>query len=261
MLDRLEASRAALDESVRAQRQLVADASHELRTPVTSLRTNIEVLLAGAELDRRGPPPAARRRGRAERGAERARRRPDRAGARRPASRGRAEDVRLDRRRRGVARPLRVATRPDVRFDDDARARDGRGRPRAPRARDQQPARQRRPPLSAGRRRSRCSVDRDGVARARPRRPGSIRADLPHVFDRFFRGANARGRQGSGLGSRDRPPGRRAARRLRSVPRTRRRRRDLHIRLPTVPDAETPPVLWSAAAEEQAGPATAGDRR
>ena len=51
MLDRLEASRAALDESVRAQRQLVADASHELRTPVTSLRTNIEVLLAGAELD------------------------------------------------------------------------------------------------------------------------------------------------------------------------------------------------------------------
>ncbi len=46
MLERLEGSRAALDESVRAQRQLVADASHELRTPVTSLRTNIEVLLA-----------------------------------------------------------------------------------------------------------------------------------------------------------------------------------------------------------------------
>jgi two-component system, OmpR family, sensor histidine kinase MprB len=41
MLDRLEGSRSALDESVRAQRQLVADASHELRTPVTSLRTNI----------------------------------------------------------------------------------------------------------------------------------------------------------------------------------------------------------------------------
>jgi two-component system, OmpR family, sensor histidine kinase MprB len=34
----------ALEESVRAQRQLVADASHELRTPLTSLRTNIEVL-------------------------------------------------------------------------------------------------------------------------------------------------------------------------------------------------------------------------
>ncbi|MGI9183501.1 MAG: sensor histidine kinase, partial [Solirubrobacteraceae bacterium] len=51
MLDRLEGSRAALDESVRAQRQLVADASHELRTPVTSLRTNIEVLLENPQLE------------------------------------------------------------------------------------------------------------------------------------------------------------------------------------------------------------------
>jgi two-component system sensor histidine kinase MprB len=34
----------ALEDSLRAQRQLVADASHELRTPLTSLRTNIEVL-------------------------------------------------------------------------------------------------------------------------------------------------------------------------------------------------------------------------
>lgn len=34
----------ALDSSVRAQRQLVADASHELRTPLTSLTTNLELL-------------------------------------------------------------------------------------------------------------------------------------------------------------------------------------------------------------------------
>jgi two-component system sensor histidine kinase MprB len=45
MLDRLQASRTALDRSVLDQRQLVADASHELRTPVTSLRTNAEILL------------------------------------------------------------------------------------------------------------------------------------------------------------------------------------------------------------------------
>lgn len=34
----------SLERSVEAQRQLVADASHELRTPLASLRTNIEVL-------------------------------------------------------------------------------------------------------------------------------------------------------------------------------------------------------------------------
>jgi two-component system sensor histidine kinase MprB len=37
----------ALDRSQRAQRQLVADASHELRTPVTSVRANIELLADG----------------------------------------------------------------------------------------------------------------------------------------------------------------------------------------------------------------------
>jgi two-component system, OmpR family, sensor histidine kinase MprB len=44
MLDALERSMGALDASVHAQRQLVADASHELRTPITRLRTNIEIL-------------------------------------------------------------------------------------------------------------------------------------------------------------------------------------------------------------------------
>ena len=58
MLDTLEGSRAALDDSVEAQRRLVADASHELRTPVTSLRTNVEVLLGRRRAARR----AARRR-------------------------------------------------------------------------------------------------------------------------------------------------------------------------------------------------------
>ena len=50
MLASLGESVAALDASVAAQRQLVADASHELRTPLTSLRTNIEVLEGSTEL-------------------------------------------------------------------------------------------------------------------------------------------------------------------------------------------------------------------
>jgi two-component system sensor histidine kinase MprB len=42
---------AALEESHRTQRQLIADASHELRTPVASLRTNLEVLLRNPDID------------------------------------------------------------------------------------------------------------------------------------------------------------------------------------------------------------------
>ncbi len=53
MLGALDGTMRALDESARAQRQLVADASHELRTPVTSLRTNIEFLQQSSDLDPR----------------------------------------------------------------------------------------------------------------------------------------------------------------------------------------------------------------
>ncbi len=45
----------ALEESQRAQRQLVADASHELRTPVATIRTNLEVLARNPDM-----PPAER---------------------------------------------------------------------------------------------------------------------------------------------------------------------------------------------------------
>lgn len=45
MLDRLEGYRHDLQRSIADQRNLVADASHELRTPVTSLRMNAELLL------------------------------------------------------------------------------------------------------------------------------------------------------------------------------------------------------------------------
>ena len=40
----------ALEDSQRAQRQLVADASHELRTPLATIRTNLEVLARNPDL-------------------------------------------------------------------------------------------------------------------------------------------------------------------------------------------------------------------
>ena len=51
MLAALETSAAALGASLESQRRLIADTSHELRTPITSLRTNIEVLHSIDRLD------------------------------------------------------------------------------------------------------------------------------------------------------------------------------------------------------------------
>jgi signal transduction histidine kinase len=44
MLDRLESSTEQLEASLQLQRQFVGDASHQLRTPLTSLRGNVELL-------------------------------------------------------------------------------------------------------------------------------------------------------------------------------------------------------------------------
>ncbi|MFP5363778.1 MAG: sensor histidine kinase [Thermoleophilia bacterium] len=197
MLDALERSRRALDHSVHSQRQLVADASHELRTPVTSLRTNIEVLLAEqGELagdDRRRLLEDVR----AEteeltalitdvielaRGDE-------------PLSR--TDDVQFDHVvAEAVARARR--RRPGTSFDDRLEPTLVEGvSERLGRAVDNLLD-------NAAKHAPQGTVVevalRDGELTVRDHGPGISPDDRPHVFDRFYRGAAARGRPGSGLG-------------------------------------------------------------
>jgi two-component system, OmpR family, sensor histidine kinase MprB len=51
MLDAIEGSQEALTRSLTAQSQLIADTSHELRTPIASLRTDVESLIDHPELE------------------------------------------------------------------------------------------------------------------------------------------------------------------------------------------------------------------
>ncbi|HWD85636.1 MAG TPA: HAMP domain-containing sensor histidine kinase [Solirubrobacteraceae bacterium] len=196
MLERLATSRAALDDSVRSQRQLVADASHELRTPVTSLRTNIEVLLAGGELGE-----DERRRlldDVVEQSEELSRLVNDLI----EVSRGdlppdSVEDIRLDHVvEEAVVRAQRNAQ--DTEFVTALEPIVVRGSAeRLGRAvnnlvdnaaRHNDPGR----PVEV-------SVDAHGV-RVRDHGGGIDPQDLPYIFDRFYRGANSRASQGSGLG-------------------------------------------------------------
>jgi two-component system sensor histidine kinase MprB len=189
MLDRVQASQAA-------QRQLVADASHELRTPVTSLRTNMEVLLAGSEL---------------EEGERRALLR-DMVGQSQELS-GLVGDLIELARGDGADPPLE-----DVALDvlvaeavERARRHAGGIRFRA----ELEPCVIQGVPDRLGRAVNNVLdnaaahsppggvvdvVLRDGVLEVRDRGPGVPADELPHLFDRFFRGAHARERHGSGLG-------------------------------------------------------------
>jgi two-component system, OmpR family, sensor histidine kinase MprB len=196
MIERLQGSRAALDDSVRAQRQLVADASHELRTPVTSLRTNIEVLLAGGELsedDRRRLLSDV-----VEQSEELSALVNDLIElARGDLPVETAEDVRLDRVvEESVARARRNT--PDVTFVPTLEPVIVDGAPeRLGRAVNNllDNAARHSPPGG----KVEVVVDSSGV-RVRDHGSGIAPEDLPYVFDRFFRGTNSRGRQGSGLG-------------------------------------------------------------
>jgi two-component system sensor histidine kinase MprB len=185
-----------LERSIASQRQLVADASHELRTPITSLRTNIEVLADAEAL-----PPDERARLLADveeqitelgmlvadlielaRGDE-----PNRE----------PEDVRLDdlvdeavRRARRHAPGVEFTTHFAPAVVDGTRERLARAVNNLldNAARHSPPA----GPVDV-------SVGPFGV-RVRDHGTGIDPDDLPHLFDRFYRGASARGRPGSGLG-------------------------------------------------------------
>jgi two-component system, OmpR family, sensor histidine kinase MprB len=197
MIERLQISRDALDQSVRAQRQLVADASHELRTPITSLRTNIEVLLEQGD---------------ALTGEDRYRLLADVLEqseelstligdvielARGDLPISSAEDIRLDRI---VDESLIRARRdfPHIHYESSLEPVIVEGIPeRLHRAINNllDNAAHHSPQDGV----VEVVVNREGVL-VRDHGGGIDEADLPYVFDRFFRGANSRNRQGSGLG-------------------------------------------------------------
>jgi two-component system sensor histidine kinase MprB len=190
----------ALERSVAAQRHLIADAGHELRTPIASLRANIQVLQEAERL-----PPHELESLRVDVVAEldeltalvgdvvELARAGDGAGARADAP---LDDVRLDH---VVEHALqRARRRGDVRFEADLQPTLLRGNgQRIERAVSNllDNARKFSPPgglVEVGL--------KDGELSVRDHGPGFAESDLPFVFDRFYRSDAARGLPGSGLG-------------------------------------------------------------
>jgi signal transduction histidine kinase len=185
---------AALDESAGAQRRLVADASHELRTPLTSLITNLELL---AEQPDDPNAPALTAAALAEAAELRVLVSDLVELARDGAASFHVEDVRLDLVADRVA--ARAASRmPGLRYELDCRPTLVRGDPDAlERAIGNlvDNALKWSPPGG----RIRVSAAR-GIVEVSDDGPGIPPADLPFVFDRFYRSAAARALPGSGLG-------------------------------------------------------------
>jgi two-component system sensor histidine kinase MprB len=186
----------ALEDSAQAQRRLVSDASHELRTPLTSLRTNIEVLSRDETL-----PPGDREQllqdvteqltemtALIAELVELAR------GDQTPAE---PEDVRLDLVTADAIERTR-RNRPGVSFEPDLEESMVHGVPSTiERAISNllDNAAKWSPPKGT----VEVTV-RDGELTVRDHGPGIDEADLPFVFDRFYRAPSARGLPGSGLG-------------------------------------------------------------
>ena len=185
----------ALERSVQAQRHLVADASHELRTPISSLRANIQILGEAERL------PASEQEGlrrdiveeldeltalvsdvvELARGAA-----PDAS----------VDDVRLDQVVEGAVK--RTRRRGDLSFELNLEPTVVRGQAdRINRAVSNLLENARRWSPADG------AVEialKDGVLTVRDHGPGFKESDLPFVFDRFYRAENARKLPGSGLG-------------------------------------------------------------
>ena len=194
--DRFAAVLLRLERSQAAQRQLVADASHELRTPVTALRTNAELLLEREDLT-----PEQRRAllddvvDQTEELTALVADLIELARGDQPADE--AHDVRLDALiEEAVERARRHA--PSVTFTVDL----------APAAVEGVPERLGRAVNNLLDNAAKYSpaggvvevTQRGGDVTVRDHGPGVPDAELPHIFDRFFRATNARERTGSGLG-------------------------------------------------------------
>jgi len=186
---------AALQTSKQEQHQLVQDAGHELRTPLTSLRTNISVMrrrfddlpaesreqlladldsetreltdlvneLVELATDRRDDEPVQQVRlaDVVERAAARARRRFDRD------VQVRADDTMVEGRPNRLERAVQNLVDNACKFADDGAVE--------------------------------VTIIR-GTVTVRDHGPGVAAADLPHLFDRFYRSVEMRSKPGSGLG-------------------------------------------------------------
>jgi two-component system sensor histidine kinase MprB len=185
----------ALEDSVGRQRRLVADASHELRTPLTAARTNVDLVREGKLPDIEV--------GRAL----------DEASVELNSLTTLVSD--LVELARGEERQLRIE---DVHLDDLVASAVERARSRAPQATfvtSLSPSQVRVDPVLVERAISNLLDNavkysptgapievavRAGEVVVTDHGPGIAEADLPKIFDRFYRAAAARSKPGAGLG-------------------------------------------------------------